>query len=154
MNMIGEVEPSEETLDTLETKVTWYTHVYNYVYKIMYCVQSKAWVMSFLSLPSLEGHKKRNVTPYIHILAKHVSSQMRSVRGIRTFSGQREHMYALCSLHINLALEENNDDARRNYRSSNKLDGGKEILLTDARQELLTDYERDVRKYTKSNTTY
>ncbi len=53
---------------------------------------------------------------------------------------------------LNLALEKNNNDAQRNYRSSNK--SGKEILLTDPQQELLINYERDVRKYIKSNTTY
>ena len=36
MNMIGEVEPSEETLDTLETKVTWYTHVHKIVSNIVF----------------------------------------------------------------------------------------------------------------------
>ena len=46
------------------------------------------------------------------------------------------------------ALEKNNDDAHRNFHSSNKLDGAKEILLADAHMEELADYERHPRKYT------
>ncbi len=46
-----------------------------------------------------------------------------------------------------VALEKNNDDARRNFRSSNKFDGAKEILLADARMEMLRDCERDPRSY-------
>lgn len=58
----------------------------------------------------------------------------------------------LCTSDV--AVEKNNDDARRNYRSSNKLDGAKEIILADARMEVLTHYERDCRVYTKSSTEY
>ena len=36
-----------------------------------------------------------------------------------------------------LGVEKNNDDAKRNYFSSNKHDAAREILVTEARQEEL-----------------
>ena len=50
-------------------------------------------------------------------------------------------------------MEKNNDDARRNYFSSNKWDGPREILLTEARLEWLKreGYERNKRGYNKAS---
>ena len=53
-----------------------------------------------------------------------------------------------------IAVEKNNDDARRNYHSSNRLDGAKEIVLADARLETLRDYSREKRPYNKTNSDY
>ncbi len=85
-------------------------------------------------------------------MAKHVPCQMTKLTGIRRFSGQREYKIVIHKLNLliymySVALEKNNDDARRNFRSSNKLDGAKEILLADARMEILGEYERDRRSY-------
>ena len=38
-----------------------------------------------------------------------------------------------------LGVEKNNDDAKRNYFSSNKHDAAREILVTEARQEELRE---------------
>ena len=60
-----------------------------------------------------------------------------------------------------LGVEKNNDDAKRNYFSSNKHDAAREILVTEARQEELrkeTDDRdscvREKRRYVKSNSEY
>ena len=53
-----------------------------------------------------------------------------------------------------IAVEKNNDDARRNYHSSNRLDGAKEIVPADARLETLRDYAREKRPYNKTNSDY
>lgn len=39
-------------------------------------------VKLFLSL-RLEGYQKKNVTPYIHLMVKHISNQMRLLHGIK-----------------------------------------------------------------------
>lgn len=45
-----------------------------------------------------------------------------------------------------IGLEKNNDDARRNFHSSNKWDGAKEIILADYRlEELGPKFEREPR---------
>jgi hypothetical protein len=49
--------------------------------------KSAEWVNLFISLP-MEGHQKKNVTPYIHMMAKHCPDQMRRLGGIMRFSGQ------------------------------------------------------------------
>ena len=53
-----------------------------------------------------------------------------------------------------IAVEKNNDDARKHYNSSNRLDGGQEIVVADARLELLQHCGRKKRKYEKSNEEY
>ncbi len=54
-----------------------------------------------------------------------------------------------------IALEKNNDDARRNFNSSNRLDAAKEIIVTDARLESLRgDCAREKRPYSKTNNDY
>ncbi len=85
----------------------------------------------FLSLTTLEGHKRANVTPYIHIM---VMDQMRSSGGLSRFSGQ--------------GVEKNNDDARRNFLSSKRWDAPKEVLLAEHRLDLLSRFTRK-RQYTK-----
>ena len=69
---------------------------------------------------------KKHITPYMHIMLKHIPSQMRQLSGIKRFSGQRKHIeffhvYSIMFVHKHpIALEKNNDDARWNYRSSNQ----------------------------------
>ncbi len=47
------------------------------------------WVMLFISL-KMEGHQKKNITPYIHMMTKHYADQMKSPGGIKRFRGQGE----------------------------------------------------------------
>ncbi len=50
---------------------------------------AKKWVEDFVSLNKLlDGHQRKNVTPYMHILAYHVPDQIRLHGSIRNFSGQ------------------------------------------------------------------
>ncbi len=54
-----------------------------------------------------------------------------------------------------IALEKNNDDARRTFNSSNRLDAAKKIIVTDARLEFLRgDCARQKRPYNKTNNDY
>ena len=94
-------------------------------------VRVRQWLELFLGLSSMEGHQKKNITPYIHIMLKHIPDQMRQFGGIKRFSGQE--------------LEKNNDDARRNYLSSNHLDAPWDILLTEARLTALSSCQRQKR---------
>ncbi len=56
----------------------------------------------------------------------------------------------MCNL---LGVEKSNDDARRNYLSSNHHDAPKEVLLTEVRQHTLRMYAREKRRYQKSAKT-
>ena len=116
LSLFGTESPSEEILKETEVKAI-------------------DWVTKFLSLPTLEGHKKANVTPYIHIMAAHVPHQMRRFGGVLRFSGQ--------------GVEKNNDDARRNFLSSNRWDAPKEVLLAEHRLDCLAHYARKKRQYHK-----
>ncbi len=53
-----------------------------------------------------------------------------------------------------LAVEKNNDDARRNYSSSNHFDAPRDVLLTEARLQALSEYERQKRPYTLKDKNY
>ena len=55
---------------------------------------------------------------------------------------------------ILIGVEKNNDDARRNYLSSNHMDAPRDILLTEARVEKLASYMREKRDYHKKDTEY
>uniref|UniRef100_A0A1X7UJC9 Uncharacterized protein n=1 Tax=Amphimedon queenslandica TaxID=400682 RepID=A0A1X7UJC9_AMPQE len=60
--------------------------------------------------------------------------------GIKRFTGQ--------------GLEKKNHVARRNCFSSNHLDAPKEILVTDARLHMLSQYKRLEHIYNKKNEDY
>ena len=110
----------------------------------------------FVSIP-LDGHQKKNVTPYIHMMAKHCPGQMRAHGGIKRFSGQGKMFATLWEINYyspTSGTEKNNDDARRNYFSSNHHDLTREILLTESRLEALEEYKREKRKYSKSDDSY
>ena len=55
-------------------------------------LKSREWVEFFLTC-LLEGHQKKNITQYIHILAQHVPNQMKLLYGIKRFTGQRKQVY-------------------------------------------------------------
>jgi hypothetical protein len=50
------------------------------------------WILDFLSIP-MQGHSKANVTPYMHMLAVHVSEQIDLYGDIRRFTGQGQYNY-------------------------------------------------------------
>lgn len=105
----------------------------------------------------------------MHLMAMHVPYQVELLKGIKRFSGQRKysihqnsltytctHIHVCTSLQtdlllIHIAVEKNNDEARKHYNSSNRLDGGHEIVLADARMEQL---QHEKRKYKKTNDEY
>ena len=51
-------------------------------------------------------------------------------------------------------VEKNNDCARRSYFSSNHFDAPKEVLVSEARKEVLSNKKRVKRSYKKDNTEY
>lgn len=51
-------------------------------------------------------------------------------------------------------MEKNNDSARRNYFSSNHLNASREVIVTEARFDALSPYEREKRKYDKVDEQY
>ena len=53
-----------------------------------------------------------------------------------------------------IGVEKNNDDSRRNYLSSNRHDAPRETLVTEARLEQLSEFERTKRQYTKADDAY
>ena len=107
-----------------------------------------------MSIP-LDGHSKSNVTPYMHILACHVPTQMRLYGSIKVFSGQgNPYIHCTSTIKIITGVEKNNDVARRSYLSSNHMDAPKDVLESEARKEMLYEYKRQKRRYTKENMTY
>ena len=94
------------------------------------------WIKEFTNL-KMDGHSKSNVTPYMHIMAYHIPHQIDLYGRIRRFSGQglfKLSRYSSLLSHLTLQeWEKNNDDARRNYFSSNHLNALKFILLAEAR---------------------
>ena len=51
-------------------------------------------------------------------------------------------------------VEENNDCARRSYFFSNHFDASKEVLVSEAKKEILSNKKRVKRSYKKDNTEY
>lgn len=93
-------------------------------------------------------------------MAYHAPDMMRKYGNLRQFSGQGTYyyigLYIYCLLII--GVEKNNDEAKHHYYSSNRHDGAKDILLTEARLEVLQRDEprviREKRPYNKRNTEY
>ena len=52
------------------------------------------------------------------------------------------------------SVEKHNDDAKRNYFSSNRWDAPADIIMTEYRLEELCEYARERRCYTKHNSAY
>ena len=69
--------------------------------------------------------------------------------GIKRFSGQgniRYHSNVILFYIVLIGVEQNNDDARKHYLSSNHTDAPKEILLAEARIEKLSKQKRSYEK--------
>ena len=94
----------------------------------------------------------------MHCLVFHVPEMIKKYGNIKQFSGQGNlyvfensiHNY----LHNNLGVEKNNDDAKRNYFSSNMHDPANEVLQAEWRMEHTEEYRRRKRTYTKRNPDY
>ena len=56
--------------------------------------------------------------------------------------------------HLVAGVEKNNDDAQRNYFSSNLHDPAGEVLKAEGRLEVTEQHRREKRKYTKGDDAY
>ncbi|KAL5491239.1 hypothetical protein EMCRGX_G016487 [Ephydatia muelleri] len=101
--------------------------------------KAKQWVQFFLSIKE-EGHQKKYVTPYMHAMVYHVPNIIRQYGNLKQF---------LCQ-----GVEKHNDDAKRNYFSSNRWDAPADIMMTEYRLEVLQEYSRAKRAYTKRDSAY
>ena len=91
----------------------------------------------------------------------HVPECIRKYGNIKQFSGQGRYTttttvmrnmstkFSTCA-----GVEKNNDDARRNYFSSNLQDAPGEILKAEGRLEQTQEYKRTKRTYTKRKADY
>eukprot|EP00731_Ephydatia_muelleri_P010769 Em0005g1355a len=102
-------------------------------------LKAKRWIQLFLRIKS-DGHQKKFVTPYFHVMVYHVPDAIRQYGNIKQFSCQ--------------GVEKHNDDSKRNYFSSNRWDAPAEIMLAEHRLELLQQYAREKRHYTKHAAAY
>ncbi|KAL5468683.1 hypothetical protein EMCRGX_G029790 [Ephydatia muelleri] len=102
-------------------------------------LKAKRWIQLFLRIKS-DGHQKKFVTPYSHVMVYHVPDAIRQFGNIKQFSCQ--------------GVEKHNDDSKRNYFSSNRWDAPAEIMLAEHRLELLQQYAREKRHYTKHAAAY
>ena len=152
--------------------------LYKQLYMHYMYSQGKNWVNLFLSFDEWEGHQRRSITPYIHCLVYHIPEMIRRYGNLRKFSCQGAHtcrvqghthtntrialfidgyIYQkntapnLCILFSCTGVEKNNDDAKRNYFSSNRWDAASDILETEYRLEKLSSYNRQKRKYEKQD---
>ena len=97
----------------------------------------------------------------MHMMAYHAPEMIRKYGNLRQFSGQGMGTYIAVNyclyMHI-IGVEKNNDDAKHHYYSSNRHDAPKDILLTEARLEVLQRDEpkvvRKKRSYKKRSTEY
>ena len=100
-------------------------------------IQAKQWVQLFLSIKE-EGHQKKYVTPYMHAMVK---------------IGNALYFF-LDSYLCTSGVEKHNDDAKRNYFSSNQWDAPADIMMTEYRLEVLQEYSREKRSYAKWDSAY
>ena len=94
--------------------------------------QAKEWVNLFLTLSTkCEGFQRKNITPYIHSLVYHVPEMIKKFGNIKQFSGQgKVSEFAIESRLLSvffLSGVEKNNDAKRNYFSSNLHDATVEV---------------------------
>ena len=102
-------------------------------------LKGKRWIELFLRIKS-DGHQRKFVTPYMHAMVYHIPYAIRQYGNIKQFSCQ--------------GVEKHNDDSKRNYFSSNRWDAPGEIMMAEHRLELLQQYARDRRQYTKHSSEY
>eukprot|EP00731_Ephydatia_muelleri_P008951 Em0004g1289a len=102
-------------------------------------LKAKRWIQLFLRIKS-DGHQKKFVTTYFHVMVYHVPDAIRQFGNMKQFSCQ--------------GVEKHKDDSKRNYFSSNHWDAPAEIMLAEHRLELLQQYAREKRHYTKHAAAY
>ena len=100
-------------------------------------IQAKQWVQLFLSIKE-EGHQKKYVTPYMDAMIK---------------IGNALYFF-LDSYLCTSGVEKHNDDAKKNYFSSNQWDAPADIMMTEYRLEVMQEYSREKRAYTKWDSAY
>ena len=112
-------------------------------------IQAKQWVQLFLSIKE-EGHQKKYVTPYMHAMVYHVPNIICQYGNLKQFSCQDWNAlyFFLDSYLCTSGVEKHNDDAKRNYFSSNRWDALADIMMTAYRLEVLQEYSREKRAYT------
>eukprot|EP00731_Ephydatia_muelleri_P034484 Em0062g7a len=69
-------------------------------------------------------------------------------------ASKNEDTVDLRVLYFLIGVEKHNDDSKRNYFSSNRWDAPAEIMLAEHRLELLQQYAREKRHYTKHAAAY
>ncbi|KAL5494402.1 hypothetical protein EMCRGX_G015730 [Ephydatia muelleri] len=69
-------------------------------------------------------------------------------------ASKNEDTVDLRVLYFLIGVEKHNDDSKRNYFSSNRWDALAEIMLAEHRLELLQQYAREKRHYTKHAAAY
>ena len=104
-----------------------------------YHEKAKEWVDLFLSpRDKIDGYRKKNVTPYMHIMVYHIPKFLELYKTVKIFSGQ--------------GVERNNDLARNIVlNKSQKWDSTGDILRLESRQWELRNQERQKRTYEKRN---
>jgi hypothetical protein len=82
----------------------------------------------------MNGYKKANITPYMHIMVYHIPNFFELYKAVKVFTGQGE--------------ERNNDVARNIVlHKSNKFDSTADILRLESRKGELKNQERSKRTY-------
>ena len=116
------------------------------------------WIKEFTNL-KMDGHSKSNVTYTIYAyngLSYTASNGViwRNQKILWTRSISIISVFWFIVTFNPLGVEKNNDNARRNYFSSNHLNAPKEILLAEATLQKLVSHEREKRSYSKANLEY
>ena len=75
------------------------------------------------------------------------------IRKFKTKIGNAPYFF-LDSYLCTSGVEKHNDDAKRNYFSSNRWDALADIMMTEYRLEVLQEYSREKRAYTKRDSAY
>ena len=92
----------------------------------------------------------------MHAMVYHVPNIIRQYGNLKQFSCQDWNAlyFFLDSYLCTSGVEKHNDDAKRNYFSSNRWDAPADIMMTAYRLEVLQEYSREKRAYTKRDSAY
>ena len=104
----------------------------------------------------MQGHQKKYITLYMHCMVYHVPAMLKKFGNCITFPAKvcvklmctyinfyilQLHMCVLCiryvHVHVHVGAEKNNDDSKRHYFSSNKMDAAAEVMRCDYRLEAM-----------------
>ncbi|XP_065893383.1 uncharacterized protein [Dysidea avara] len=97
--------------------------------------KAKKWITDFVSLQTkCDGYQPDNVTPYLHIMSRHMGEVIRKHGALYRFSCQ--------------GTEKKNDEAKKTFfKSSNKWDAAKDILKYEYQLNVLRYFEREKQNY-------